>query len=1009
MRFFQRALLTTLLTGVLGATLFSGRTPPVQTAPAAAPAAADQTYLSDLPWERASTEWLKVGYEGMPAVDSSFYTGDPLKIGDQVFGKGFGAYAPSEIVYSLKGRYSRFEVTLGVQDDALPGKATARFLIFLDGSKAYESPLMGKDDDPQQVELPIETIDELRLVAIRGEDADRGARVDWADARVLRGSSGVSGTAGGFLRQLRGSERSRAQERTVQAQSLDEQARKEIAALKTQNPLLGPSVLPRVGYDKGAGTVSLFNNRLSVTFGLRERATGTFTVLDLGRQRIVARNLSSSIVLPDKTSISLPQDSSYRDEDSFTTEAINHPVLGPGVRLRIPLAVIRLGLRAALDLTMFQDSSVLLYQIELEQFAGKADSLLFHFVDENSEGYFQVGEQVHYLADAIRLRHVITYDDGVRHQDYSGWGKPIYMWSAKDQRGLLVALLDESVTPPLFTYTQNPGKITAQVGVSATGGSTAGPEENVIQSPLFYLELTNGSTWQQRFAQYRALMANLYPSPPLPAWFKYQWLSWYVYYMSITEDDIVRQIDLISEHFSDLGPWHILVDAGWYVAEGRDGAEWRNQDWEKFPHGMRWLVDYAHARGIHAVLYFNAPYLDSLQSEGDWMGLRSIVEDHPEWLISLDDGDANVDYLYDFQNPGLRTYLSEVMRDYFVRYDVDGIKIDGLGNGADTVLYSEEGAAFGLSGRSLSQTMEIYRFIFEQATLYKDGVYVESGWVTPTLANPYSHTFRYGDEDPRYSRIYPLPGLIEHIDYAAYQQALLGQRANMGAIYGDPNESAVNLWWLEASLALGTQVVLSFDLGILSPETISQYRALLAPYRPFEGETIIDNSLEQQVFSTRINDTWYVGVLNRESGPRGITLRPSLLGIPAGTSLVAYDVEAGTAQFLDDSNPLTVHMQPESFRLLVLRTQSGLLWTNSHIEVLPQDGGLSYSVAGPPTVDGFAYVYSSAPQAVHWDDRELQPTESPFDGQSGYFYNPETSVLTLWFPPGGEHTLGIAN
>ena len=106
-------------------------------------------------------------------------------------------------------------------------------------------------------------------------------------------------------------------------------------------------------------------------------------------------------------------------------------------------------------------------------------------------------------------------------------------------------------------------------------------------------------------------------------------------------------------------------------------------------------------------------------------------------------------------------------------------------------------------GKWLEQTLEIYRFVYEEAVRNNPDVYIESGWVTPTLANRYSHTFRYGDEDPVFNRVYPLPGFMEHIDYAAYQQAVLGQRSNMGAPYGDANDSIINRWWLQAALALG--------------------------------------------------------------------------------------------------------------------------------------------------------------------------------------------------------------
>ena len=32
-------------------------------------------------------------------------------------------------------------------------------------------------------------------------------------------------------------------------------------------------------------------------------------------------------------------------------------------------------------------------------------------------------------------------------------------------------------------------------------------------------------------------------------------------------------VDYLADNLGDVGPWHILLDAGWFIAEGRPGAE----------------------------------------------------------------------------------------------------------------------------------------------------------------------------------------------------------------------------------------------------------------------------------------------------------------------------------------------------------------------------------------------------------------------------------------------------
>jgi alpha-galactosidase len=75
-----------------------------------------------------------------------------------------------------------------------------------------------------------------------------------------------------------------------------------------------------------------------------------------------------------------------------------------------------------------------------------------------------------------------------------------------------------------------------------------------------------------------------------------------VFGTAIDEWKMREFIDYIASYLRDAGPWHILLDAGWFIAEGRPGAELSRVDTEKFPSGIRALVDYAHARDIRMIL-----------------------------------------------------------------------------------------------------------------------------------------------------------------------------------------------------------------------------------------------------------------------------------------------------------------------------------------------------------------------------------------------------------------------
>ena len=104
-------------------------------------------------------------------------------------------------------------------------------------------------------------------------------------------------------------------------------------------------------------------------------------------------------------------------------------------------------------------------------------------------------------------------------------------------------------------------------------------------------------------------------------------------------------------------------------------------------------------------------------------------------------------------------------------------------------------------------------------------------------------------------------------------------------------------------------------------------------------------------------DMVYVGVLNRASGSRTISVTPESIGLPAGSRFTAFDVEesslrAGVAG-------IDLDMPPESFRLLVVRTDPGVLWADVR---LTPSGPLEWTFEAPPTVPGMPANDSKPPR-----------------------------------------------
>ena len=108
--------------------------------------------------------------------------GKPLQIGDRSFKHGVSTHARSDLVYLVGGRYSRFRAWVGIDAASRPPQATARFLVYADGRKLFDSDVMKQDSPATNLDLDVTNVNVLRLVVTHvGAYADH---VDWAEAEL---------------------------------------------------------------------------------------------------------------------------------------------------------------------------------------------------------------------------------------------------------------------------------------------------------------------------------------------------------------------------------------------------------------------------------------------------------------------------------------------------------------------------------------------------------------------------------------------------------------------------------------------------------------------------------------------------------------------------------------------------------------------------------------------------------------------------------------------------------
>jgi alpha-galactosidase len=99
------------------------------------------------------------------------------------------------------------------------------------------------------------------------------------------------------------------------------------------------------------------------------------------------------------------------------------------------------------------------------------------------------------------------------------------------------------------------------------------------------------------------------------------WCSWYPYRLKLTEEEVLKNARVIAERFSDYGVRLLQLDYGWND-EDTPGNWSHNKD--RFPHGLRWLVEQLQSVGLELGLWI-APFTVFEQS--------GFFRSHPDCVV----------------------------------------------------------------------------------------------------------------------------------------------------------------------------------------------------------------------------------------------------------------------------------------------------------------------------------------------------------------------------------------
>ena len=154
------------------------------------------------------------------------------------------------------------------------------------------------------------------------------------------------------------------------------------------------------------------------------------------------------------------------------------------------------------------------------------------------------------------------------------------------------------------------------------------------------------------------------------------WCSWYHYFQSVREEDIVANLEELAARRDELPLTYVQIDDGYQA----DIGDWLTPN-AKFPHGMPWLVDKIHAAGFQAGLWL-APFLMGENSQ--------LYREHPDWAVQFKPGKPYIAQLnwgqrcfaLDLTRAEVIEWLEGVFRTICDDWGFDYVKIDFVYAGA---------------------------------------------------------------------------------------------------------------------------------------------------------------------------------------------------------------------------------------------------------------------------------------------------------------------------------------
>jgi hypothetical protein len=349
----------------------------------------------------------------------------------------------------------------------------------------------------------------------------------------------------------------------------------------------------------------------------------------------------------------------------------------------------------------------------------------------------------------------------------------------------------------------------------------------------------------------------------------------------LTEQHVLQQTDVLASKLKGHGYDYVNIDAGWLGGYDANGLPTAMAS--RFPHGMKYVADYIHKKGLKAGIYL-AVGLDPLAYGGGANAIKGApgctTKDIVYPDLRLTNGwDSN--YKIDYAGPCAQAYANS-LADVFADWGYDFLKMDGVGPGsAKGGVNYDNTADVAAWSKALKQTRRPIQYTLSwalshrQADVWKQN---SNGWRIDTDVECYCDTLVTWDNSVkgRWNDVVQWipdagPGHWNNLD------SLDVGSGQMDGLTDAERQSYMTLWAIEsAPLYIGDDLTKLDDYGVslLTNDEVLAIDQAGVPAKP------VSQTSDQQVWSARNADGSYtVALFNMGASPAKVTADFADIGV----------------------------------------------------------------------------------------------------------------------------------